>query len=195
MRPFAFAAVLAVFSGPAGAATASFSGSVAAPNVLWTDLTEIALPDFFPGYAPRNGQYRFSLLLSRTVATATILTYDHTSFVYEEWWPGHYWSGGDDYVLEQVMTTASNTNFITGTFTGTGYRAELTSNSRYREWFTSRPIFAYLTVPIDGRLDYTATISGPVPEPATWLVLVAGFGLVGAALRRRRTDGVKFASR
>lgn len=29
-------------------------------------------------------------------------------------------------------------------------------------------------------------VSAPVPEPATWLSLVAGFGLLGAALRKRR---------
>jgi len=30
----------------------------------------------------------------------------------------------------------------------------------------------------------------PVPEPATWAMLIAGFGLVGAASRRRRTSAV-----
>lgn len=42
--------------------------------------------------------------------------------------------------------------------------------------------------------DYKLTISGPgdislssaVPEPATWAMLIAGFGLAGAALRRRK---------
>ena len=29
-----------------------------------------------------------------------------------------------------------------------------------------------------------------VPEPATWAMLIGGFGLIGAAARRRRTDGV-----
>ena len=28
-----------------------------------------------------------------------------------------------------------------------------------------------------------------VPEPATWAMLIAGFGLVGATMRRRRTNG------
>jgi hypothetical protein len=27
---------------------------------------------------------------------------------------------------------------------------------------------------------------GVIPEPATWATLIAGFGLVGAGLRRRR---------
>ena len=31
------------------------------------------------------------------------------------------------------------------------------------------------------------TISAAVPEPATWLTMLIGFGLVGAALRRTRT--------
>ena len=29
---------------------------------------------------------------------------------------------------------------------------------------------------------------GGVPEPATWAMFIAGFGLVGAAARRRRAD-------
>jgi hypothetical protein len=29
------------------------------------------------------------------------------------------------------------------------------------------------------------SVSGPVPEPATWVMMIAGFGLVGATLRRR----------
>jgi hypothetical protein len=31
-----------------------------------------------------------------------------------------------------------------------------------------------------------ATVSGPVPEPATWAMFVSGFGLVGWMIRRRR---------
>ena len=31
-----------------------------------------------------------------------------------------------------------------------------------------------------------------VPEPSSWAMLIAGFGLTGAAMRRRRSAGVKF---
>jgi hypothetical protein len=32
-----------------------------------------------------------------------------------------------------------------------------------------------------------------VPEPATWAMLIAGFGFVGAAARRRRNVAVTYA--
>jgi hypothetical protein len=35
-------------------------------------------------------------------------------------------------------------------------------------------------------LTYRVTIGAPVPEPATWAMMIAGFGAVGVALRRRR---------
>ena len=35
-------------------------------------------------------------------------------------------------------------------------------------------------------INYAAGLSGPVPEPAAWALMIAGFGLTGAALRRSR---------
>lgn len=40
--------------------------------------------------------------------------------------------------------------------------------------------------PTAGRFD-NLVLSASVPEPASWAMLIAGFGLVGAAARRRRT--------
>jgi hypothetical protein len=34
-----------------------------------------------------------------------------------------------------------------------------------------------------------------VPEPANWVMLIAGFGLTGAVMRRRRTSGLSQSSR
>jgi hypothetical protein len=35
------------------------------------------------------------------------------------------------------------------------------------------------------RVEFTASDVTPVPEPASWAMMIAGFGLVGAAMRRR----------
>jgi len=37
-----------------------------------------------------------------------------------------------------------------------------------------------------GIWDFAASSAG-IPEPASWAMLIAGFGLVGSALRRRNT--------
>ena len=38
-----------------------------------------------------------------------------------------------------------------------------------------------------------AASTGDVPEPASWALMLGGFGLVGGALRSRRKAGVRFA--
>jgi hypothetical protein len=39
-----------------------------------------------------------------------------------------------------------------------------------------------------------ALTAGAVPEPATWAMMIGGFGLAGATLRRRRRDGARLAT-
>lgn len=39
----------------------------------------------------------------------------------------------------------------------------------------------------DATVTYTYTAPSPAPEPATWALMLGGFGVVGAALRRRAT--------
>ena len=44
-----------------------------------------------------------------------------------------------------------------------------------------------------GSLDVTVDgIGGAVPEPATWAMMLGGFGLVGGAMRRRQRTAVRF---
>lgn len=44
---------------------------------------------------------------------------------------------------------------------------------------------------VDNMAFNTASPVGPVPEPATWLMMLFGFGAVGSALRRSRKDSVQ----
>ncbi len=54
--------------------------------------------------------------------------------------------------------------------------AALDPNSRYENWtFASQDI-----------------VVNPVPEPATWGLMLAGFGIVGGAMRRRQRTSVSF---
>ncbi len=39
----------------------------------------------------------------------------------------------------------------------------------------------------------TCTVSSGVPEPATWALMLAGFGLIGATMRRRQKVAVRYA--
>jgi hypothetical protein len=42
-------------------------------------------------------------------------------------------------------------------------------------------------------IDILSTPVPQVPEPATWAMFIGGFGLIGAAMRRRRRTGIHFA--
>lgn len=83
--------------------------------------------------------------------------------------------------------------FITGTidFTNGEFRG---SGFRYSSYFENCRIFHYgcfevyseLTAPVF-TVSFVRSVDGPapVPEPAAWLMMFAGFGLVGAAMRLR----------
>ena len=53
-------------------------------------------------------------------------------------------------------------------------------------WNSGTVTFTY-----DG--DVVTPPTGAVPEPATWAMMIGGFGLVGGALRRRQSTSVTFA--
>ncbi|GGD99041.1 PEP-CTERM domain protein [Polymorphobacter glacialis] len=67
-------------------------------------------------------------------------------------------------------------NVFTGTFAGASTFADVSgtaNNPRSNEW-----AFDILGV--------ESAVQNGVPEPASWALLIAGFGLTGAAMRRRR---------
>jgi hypothetical protein len=46
---------------------------------------------------------------------------------------------------------------------------------------------------IDGYFVEYSKLTGGVPEPATWAMMIGGFGLAGAAMRRRKSVRVTYA--
>lgn len=50
--------------------------------------------------------------------------------------------------------------------------------------------FLYASGNNSGR--YLALSSGAVPEPATWAMMILGFGLIGGAMRRKQRQVVRF---
>lgn len=60
-------------------------------------------------------------------------------------------------------------------------------NTAYREWDAYKTHYIDLDFGSAGPVDYTFTVyrAGPVPEPATWALMIVGFALAGSALRRR----------
>lgn len=69
--------------------------------------------------------------------------------------------------------TSGSTNSAFGYTGNTLYSINLTSGAATSIGNTDRPLFAL-------------TAAAPVPEPATWLSMIVGFGLVGSFLRKRR---------
>ena len=81
-------------------------------------------------------------------------------------------TSGTLYVLGSI--TDSNLNLLTATPASLSIQFNSTGRSPYSSALT-------LSVPPAG-----------VPEPATWAMLIVGMGMVGVALRRRRSTAMRF---
>jgi hypothetical protein len=93
------------------------------------------------------------------------------------------------------VSKLTNVDFSSVTLNGTAFTTLLSGVVEAR----------YLTLPVSGgeqTINVTGTSGGnasyagtlafavsAIPEPATWAMMVGGFGLVGNAMRRRRSEG------
>lgn len=64
----------------------------------------------------------------------------------------------------------------------------LSINGSYTTGFLNR-----ITLTVSGAPAFIPPVATAVPEPATWALMLAGFGLTGAAMRRRRRVATAFA--
>jgi hypothetical protein len=81
---------------------------------------------------------------------------------------------------------------ITGIAVGQSANLFLTSGNRIYEYDFFGNQLNVMTFPDEGIL-YTSIDVAAVPEPASWAMLIAGFGLVGGAARRRRQTALTAA--
>ncbi len=90
-----------------------------------------------------------------------------------------------DDVLDATSTTVGNTTY---TFTGFGWdrvRADNVSGNLAVSGGDERDYA--------GQFSFTA-VEGAVPEPTTWAMMLAGFGMIGLGLRSRRTGSAMVAA-
>lgn len=80
-----------------------------------------------------------------------------------------------------ILASNADVNVSSGAFFGSLYADDIVSTSEfYRARFSG---FDKITPPV----------TAPVPEPASWLMMIGGFLLLGMAMRRRRRVHVSFA--
>jgi hypothetical protein len=115
-----------------------------------------AYTSFFDFSNTDNGFYNFSLITSTLGGTVTL---------------AQLLTGGGSTVLQTSTGSSNSLSLLTGNLTaGTTYRFSYTSNFPTGGGTTSGNASFYVAV----------------PEPATWALMLLGFGGMGMVLRRRR---------
>jgi len=163
----AFTAPIALIAAPADAAIFAFN-LTGATNAAFTIDSALLAP---PAYADADTFIVDGIagVFDGSAGTAESITFNVASF-----------DGGLTIQLGSAFLNFFGSQLFTGSTTAPTF---LTGS------------FALLE---DGDLDLPATltigeVASPVPEPASWAMMMAGFGIVGYAMRRRRAV-VRFAA-
>lgn len=213
MRNLFLAAVAALSAGSAGAVTyTSVPGAPdfgpVAPLAVVIDFESAVLPT---GYslsgswgrvnktvsgqhaspAPNNSTDYYFYTSSRLATNNATLSTPNLSAI------GFYWGSIDTYNKVDVLGAGGATIFTLtgGTLINQNFGNQSMASTNRRVTF-----FAEGDEVITG-LKFTSTgvafeiddiaAAGAIPEPATWAMLIAGFGLVGSAMRRQRLSPVR----
>lgn len=191
MSKFVLLAAAALVAAPAMAAnlvtngsfeTGNFSGWVQGGNTGFTSvipaLTNVSIP-----FVPTDGQFQAEFgpvgsvgTLSQTIATVAgrryAFSFDIGTVVGS---PNFYAASFDGVVLDSI------TNSLTMAYNRRTFTVDATGASSVISFaFRHDPSFYYLD-----NVTVSEVVAG-VPEPTSWAMLIVGFGLTGATMRRRR---------
>jgi hypothetical protein len=98
---------------------------------------------------------------------------------------------GGSYAQFTTLFGGGVTNFAGGT--GTNTKSLSLANSYGNIWMVGAS-FANPDNTFDSfKLSQLTAVTAPVPEAATWMIMIAGFGVVGGSLRRKRTGLAQLA--
>lgn len=84
----------------------------------------------------------------------------------------------------------------TGTARSNDLITQLAPLSAFSDRTLSVGFFNYNTlfmVGFHGQVEESSLITMPAPEPASWVMMLGGLGLIGATMRHRRNPKVSFA--
>ncbi len=185
MRFLVAAAVAGLALAPASAATFTAQHGVSPTACNTSSTTGPFATGQVITYTPQSCQGGFNVFLDTTAQTITFVgaTAPFADYRFSEFTI----TGITETTITSLSaintaglfnTTSNPAPSIALSFTGSSINILFGTRS------SSTPIFDLSTT--GGQAVFAYNSAGVVPEPASWAMLIAGFGLVGAAARRRR---------
>jgi len=100
------------------------------------------------------------------------------------------WGSIDSFNTLRINSTGSDPIIVPGanfTNAANGNQVSPGTNGLFTIWSTAGETFNSITLTTSGNSFEIDNLAIGVPEPATWAMMILGFGGVGATMRRRRT--------
>jgi hypothetical protein len=188
MIHFAAAAVAALALTPATAATFTSSSSINGGGSFCnvnTNTTAFATGEVL-GYTPQDCEGGFTVAIDTTAKTITLTNIIGSPF-------GNYdFSTLEITGITEVTITSLSTLQYLPIFNPEQFEGSALTPAPLLSFTGSSILITFDTAGVgqfnfgaDGGQAIFAYNGGVVPEPASWAMMIAGFGLVGAAMRRR----------
>ena len=162
----------------AGSAHAQLSQGTIGFNYLFPDAGNVFYSSTFTTASPETGFGYFT-------TSATDHTITNSNFFQSNSWTGADFNGYEIYDFDGTMDAFTSVTLASSNMAGLdSSRISFDANHIWVNWqglsFNTDTVV---------RLN----VNGSVPEPASWAMMLGGFGLVGGAMRSRRKANIRFA--